>query len=138
MTNPSKDDALAMLVPEATVLIGGRQITLHEYKFVQGLRLNPLITPIVDAMSDLAGAGEIPDPEALRPVFSANADNIHKLIAESCGEDPEWVANLPDADGRILQLAWWTVNAHFFGRRVVEGVISRQMRRSIGRTYTSH
>lgn len=129
---------LAKLIPETTIVIGGSDITVREYNFAQGLRLTPLVMPIVDAIVAIAAAGDIPDPEALRPTFAENAENVHRLIAESCGKDADWVANLPDADGHALQLAWWTVNSDFFGRRVVQGVVSRNLRQSIGDASTSH
>lgn len=129
---------LAVLHPECRATIGGRPLVVREYTFMQGLRLTPLISPIVDAMADLALAGELPDPEAMRPVFAQHADSMLMLIAEACGQDVSWVAALPDDEGRKLHLMWWTVNAHFFGRRVMQSVITKGLHQSLGEASTLH
>lgn len=129
---------LAILHPEISATIAGRKVTVREYTFVQGLRLTSLIAPIVDGMAALALAGELPDPEALRPVFGEHVDQVLFLIAESCGQDVAWVAGLPDGEASKLQLMWWTVNAHFFGRRVRQAVIAMELRQSLGEASTSH
>lgn len=131
-------DDLAILHPERRATIAGVAVVMREYAFIEGLKLQGLITPIADGMAALARAGTITDPDALRPVFGEHADSLLALIAAACDQPLSWVQSLSDEHGSQLQLLWWTVNAHFFGRRVVQSLLTQELRESAGRTFSSH
>lgn len=131
-------DDLATLCPEITATLAGRSVTVREYTFAQGLRLGRLISPIVESMAAAAVSGELFDPAASRSVFEDHADAVFMLEAEACGQDVAWVTALGDDDGAKLQLMWWTVNRHFFGRRVRQAVIAMELRQLPGEASTSH
>jgi hypothetical protein len=125
-------DDLGILYPEREAQIGGRAIVMREYGFLEGMKLNALIQPLVDGIAALALSDQIPDPDALRPLFAENAEAVVKLIAKACDQPEEWVERLDDEAGRALQLLWWGVNNHFFGRRVLQAVLLDGVKASAG------
>lgn len=129
---PDGADDLAILHPERRATIASVAVTMREYGHVEGMRLHALITPIVDGIKAVALSGELADTDALRPVFGDNADAVVQLTAVACDQSVEWVAGLSDEDGNNLQLLWWAVNSHFFGRRVRESLIVHQLKASAG------
>lgn len=130
-------DDLAILHPERHATIAGVAVTMREYGHVEGMKLHALITPIVDAIASLALNGELADTDALRAVFGDHADAVVLLTAAACDQPAEWVAGLGDAAGHELQLLWWAVNGHFFGRRVQESLMLHCLKQSAGPTSTT-
>lgn len=135
--NDSGDD-LAILYPDRTATIAGVPVTMHEYTFVEGMRLGAHVAPIVAGIAASAAAGTIANVDALNAVFAANAEHVRALVAASSGQPVEWLDALNDVDGQALQLLWWTVNAPFFGRRVVQHLLAQDVAALAGRTSTLH
>lgn len=118
---------LAVLFPDQQATIAGRKITMREYRFVEAMRLQHLISPIVESLVGVALGDAMTFLDAIRPVFANNVDAVISLTAIACDQPEEWVAGLGDTDGADLQLLWWSVNAHFFGRRVREAIVVDQL-----------
>lgn len=120
-------DDLAILFPERQASIAGMLITMREYRWVEGLRLQALIAPIVEQLASLAEQGRLMESAALDALFGDHADALPLLIATACDQPVEWVAALSDRDGRNLRLLWWTVNVPFFVRHVTDCLLARQL-----------
>lgn len=120
-------DDLAILFPERQARVAGVLVTMHEYLWVEGMRLHALMTPIVEQLAGLAEQGRLMESAALDALFVDHADALPLLIATACGQPVEWVASLSDGDGRNLRLLWWTVNVPFFVRRVTDCLLARQL-----------
>ncbi|SEI99733.1 hypothetical protein SAMN04244572_02386 [Azotobacter beijerinckii] len=109
-------DDLEVLHPERTAVIAGRKITVREYGFVEGLRLQPKAEPIVAALQGFIGVeGTILD--AVLAVAAEHADAVVHLLAVAADVEDEWVESLGQADGHLLLMMWWGANGPFYLRR---------------------
>ena len=114
------DASLEVLLPDRRLTVGERELIVRELRFEEQLRHNHLLVPIATALAALSqqtleGAESI---NAVYDVLAANADALGELMALSCGQSQEWIAQLPPADGEALLLTWWTANSGFFVRRL--------------------
>lgn len=114
------DDDLVILNPHQAITIAGRAIVVREYGFVEGLRLQPLTQPIMDALFEAVGGGSPPELELVLGILASHYDALIALICASADVDAEWIHSLGQDDGYALMLTWWTVNGPFFIRRVVQ------------------
>lgn len=115
-TQPADD--LSILAPNRDVPIGEELITVAEYGFVQGTRLQGTLTPFIDHLACLVEDGRIADHSQVRAAFGDHIDAIVVAIAVSVTRSTEWVIGLSDSDGERLLDTWWVVNQPFFLRRV--------------------
>lgn len=115
--NDESADDLSILHPDRTLEIANKILTVREYSFVQGLRLRPMIAPLLDSLvgtlSKDAGLEDILD------VLAKNHETVLFLMAESIDEPVEWFETLSEEDGNLLLITWWTVNAPFLMRSVI-------------------
>lgn len=117
---PADDASLEVLLPDRRLMVGERELIVRELRFEEQLHHNHLLVPIATALAALTqqtleGADSI---NAVYDVLAANADALRELMALSCGQPQEWIAQLAPADGEALLLTWWTVNSGFFVRRL--------------------
>ena len=56
---PGADD-LQVLHPERSPIIAGRQVTVREYGFIEGLGLRPLAQPFLDELHERGGDHRVP------------------------------------------------------------------------------
>ncbi|WP_340569878.1 DUF6631 family protein [Stenotrophomonas sp. G106K1] len=125
-------DELAILHPEGTTVIGGREITVREYGFVEAARLDRHIRPLIEGLHHAFGdATAIPSMEAVAEVLATNIDDVLVLIAAATDQDKEWISGLSYRDGEQLQLLWWRVNGHFFIERLMRKVAAERLARSL-------
>lgn len=115
--SPPAED-LAILHPNRELAIAGELITVNEYGFALGLRLQSVLIPLVNSLADLVERGLIGSYDAVISTFGEHADQVEVAIGASIGRTPEWVGGLSDADGSLLIDTWWMVNQPFFLRRV--------------------
>lgn len=121
---------LEVLHPERTVTVAGVDVTVREPTFVEGMRIEAQIQPLLDALVALAGddGQEVPaDFNRYAALFSAHWETWLYFMAVVTGQDRAWLDGLTDHDGRLLSMTVWAVNANFFSRRVVSGLVA-QMR----------
>jgi hypothetical protein len=133
----NKDDGgddLAILFPDRGVVIAGVAVTMREFRWVEGLRLQSLIAPIVGRLADLAEQGKLMEAAALDALFMEQAEVLPLLIATACDQPVEWVNTLSDRDGSNLRLLWWTVNVPFFVPRVSDELQVRLLKQTDGPT----
>lgn len=121
--NAKSDDTndLDVLLPDRDIEIGGEQVTVREFSFVQGLKAEPLVRPMVADLQALFAedADEVVEFSRLAEVFGRHAEAFLGLIALSCGRPSDWLERLSDGDGQLLAMTFWTVNSRFFTRRLV-------------------
>lgn len=138
---PGAED-LAILHPERTLTIAGREITIREYGFVAGLRLRPLMQPILDDLRSLVVTGANADLGAIMALLGTHWQATLALAAEAAEVEPEWVEGLDAEQGELLLTVWWSVCGPFFWRNVIGRVAADRIaaelaRARAGRTSTS-
>lgn len=121
---PDDDNQLEVLIPDHSLTLSdGEAVTVHEYSFMEGLRVDALAGGLIKPLQDLfltsRDEGEGLRLQDLAAVFGADPVIMAELLAMACDRRPEWVKALPDQDGQLLMLAWWNVNRSFFVRRLV-------------------
>lgn len=125
--NKDGEDDLAIMFPDRQAVIAGVTVTMREYRWVEGLRLQLLTAPLVERLADLAQQGRLADAVAHESLFADHAEALPLLISTACDQPLEWVESLSDRDGRNLRLLWWTVNLPFFSTRVSDRLLARQI-----------
>ena len=123
-------EELEILAPDADVVVTdpdeGAEVTLtlREYRFLEGLRVQPLAAPLIAALTALsaseADGAKAPDPAEIDVLLGEHADLWLELIARASGRDAGWLGRLADEDARAVSGAMWTANGSFFFRRIVE------------------
>jgi len=133
----AEGDELEVLIAEQTLTLAcGEQVRVHEYTFMEGLRVDALAGAMIKRLQDLflASAGDGADfrLQDLAAVFGEEPRLMSALLAIACGREPAWVEGLSDQDGQLLILTWWNVNRHFFVRRLVTELGARAAVRQAG------
>ncbi|MBS0461743.1 MAG: hypothetical protein JSS41_04640, partial [Proteobacteria bacterium] len=93
---------LEILHPERVIHIGGSEVTVREYGFLAGLRLQAAAAPIVAALADAAERGL--DLAAIQGVLAAHPAQIVALLAAATDLPPAQIEALPDDEGQLLLL----------------------------------
>lgn len=127
MGKKTEASELDILYPERVLTLAGETVTVQELSFAQTLRLEASMAPLIQAFIDLPVDGDGEQVTAqLWTLFGEHAQAWIGFVATACGLPREWVEQLSDADGRALSMAVWSVNAAFFTRRVISGMIARR------------
>lgn len=121
---PDDDNELEVLIPDQTLTLStGEQVTVHEYSFMEGLRVDALAGGLIKSLQDLFLASREKAQDFrlhdLAAIFGAEPQIMSELMAMACDRGADWVKALSDQDGQLLILAWWNVNRSFFVRRLV-------------------
>jgi hypothetical protein len=123
-TTPGADD-LQILHPTLTATIAGREITVREYGFVEGLRVYALEQPLLDALYAHCKDG-LPELEEILGILAVHHEQLVPLMAMAADVEPDWIAGLSRADGHTLMLLWWTANAPFYVPRVFNRMLAEK------------
>ncbi len=120
-------DDLAILHPDRTLAIGGRNVTLREYGFFEGLdvadRASRFIADLIAASAD--GALRYAH---VRRLFGRHRDVIPVIAAQAGDVDVAWLEALPPDELELYLATWFAVNAAFFVREVLAEVREAQLR----------
>lgn len=108
-------DDLEVLHPERLLTIAGREITVREYGFVEGLRLLPVAEPIIASLQGDLSRGT-PSFESIMGAIAQHADVAVRLMAIAADVDAEWIESLSQDEGQLLLMVWWSVNGPFYLR----------------------
>lgn len=111
---PGADD-LEVLHPERLLTIAGREITVREYGFVEGLRLLRIAEPIIAGLQGGMGSS-VPAFESIMGVIAEHAGVAVQLMAAAADVEVEWIESLSQDDGQLLLMVWWSVNGPFYLR----------------------
>ncbi|HSH28870.1 MAG TPA: DUF6631 family protein [Thiohalobacter sp.] len=117
MSEADKDAEI--LFPDQTLEVGGEQVTVREFRYLEGARAAVIAAPLIKAMRELISGDDDISAEALDALIGEHVEIWLQLICMSTGKDPEWIAKLPDEDGMQLSLLFWEVNGPFFTRRLM-------------------
>lgn len=132
-TDTGADAELAVLFPDVDVTVrdpdtgASVELTVREFRFLEGLRAQVLAQPFIAALADAVGTGDegALDAPAIAAVLAEHAALWLELVARACERDAAWLARLADADGDRVSEAMWSANGDFFMRRVVASVAAR-------------
>lgn len=119
-------DDLRILHPNLTAKIAGRDITVREYGFVEGLRVHALEQPLLDALHAHCKDGGLPELEEVLAILATHHEQLVPLLAMAADVEPEWIAGLGRTDGHTLMLLWWTANAPFYVPRVFNRILAEK------------
>ena len=128
MTEPEARDAkdiLDLLGEQTITLSDKREIRVHAYSFLEGLRLTEQSAVLVRGLTEYfkkTQKAEEFDLAGLQSVFAEDLDGMIKLLAQASDLTEVEIAELDDNDGSQLMWAWWNLNASFFMRRLITEV----------------
>ena len=111
-------DALAVLQPHRMLPLGDRTVTVRELGFFESLRLHSQIAALVGDLVEQTDDGNI-DLGRLHRVCAQHPDATVELLAQASDQSIEFVHSLNAAQGDLLLLTFWAVNADFFLQRVI-------------------
>lgn len=121
-------DDLEILQPDYTLVIGGQTVTVREYRFFEGLRLQRDEQAFFeDLYKLLSEAGSGPSFDDVLALIGDHNLSVAVMVAQSIDRDLEWVLALGEADGDALLLTWWQVNSSFFIRRVMRRALQKRL-----------
>ncbi len=123
---------LGVLFPDQRAQIAGRDIVMREPSWVEELKLDLDLDPVIEELSQLGQDGVERDPMALQRIVWRHKDVMLEMMALCAGVERGWIEGLNSSDGRRLCTLFWAVNAHFFGERLALRRASR------GRTGAMH
>ena len=119
---PGADD-LQVLHPELPVKnVGGRDLVVREYGFIEGLRMRPIIEPILKDMEALICQTTQPTNDQVLNLMANHVNEFQELLAVASDTDVAFVAGLKRTDGTRLADAWWRVCGPFYWNTVISRV----------------
>jgi hypothetical protein len=138
-------EEVEILVPEMTIDIAGRKVTMREPSWVESLRIEPLLAPCVQYVRDRLEGTDI-KPEAsdqflhiLLDMMIEHYEAMLEVMIRCADVDREWVSTLKDSEGRKFMLLFWRVNWHFFVRRLsLARVLGRSSAQLAGARSSAH
>ena len=114
---------LQVMHPNLVAPLNGRQVTVREYGFVEGLLLQPLLQPFLDGLYELVKADSIPQLDQIIGLMARNKDAVLEAVAVAADVELEELQNLKSQiEGRNLLTYWWTANGPFFYRCVLDRI----------------
>lgn len=118
---------LQVLHPNLVAILNGREVTVREYGFVEGLQLQPLLQPFLDGLYELAKANSIPALEHIVGLIGHHTEAIMEAVAIAADvELAELQALKSQLEGRALLMKWWTANGPFFYRCVLDRIMAEK------------
>jgi hypothetical protein len=131
---PGADD-LQVLHPELPVKnVGGRDLVVREYGFIEGLRMRPIIEPMLHDMEALISLGTEPTNDQVLDLMGKHIDEFQELLAVASDTDVPFVGSLKQEDGARLADAWWLVNGPFYWRTAISRVAVARVRARAAKT----
>lgn len=131
------ENELEILLPDADLTLAGEAVTVREYRFKEGLKVQTLAKPLLADLSALFLGMDETDPlpdEAdtmlltLSEIFARHESLMSRIISISIDREPAWVDALSDSEGQTLLMIWWRVNRDFFVRRLTTQLVARRAR----------
>ncbi|WP_158271549.1 DUF6631 family protein [Pseudomonas sp. HMWF032] len=118
---------LQLLHPNLVATLNGREVTVREYGFVEGLRLQPLLQPFLDDLYELIKADTLPPVDQIVGLIGRHKDAVLEALAVSADiELAELQALKSQYEGRTLLMKWWTANGPFFYRCVLDRILAER------------
>ncbi|MCD9097042.1 DUF6631 family protein [Luteimonas fraxinea] len=123
-------DALAVLHPDTALVLGGREITVREYEFFEGLEVAHRASQLIADMHQLCRDGVL-RYDRIRRLFGKHRDVVLAIAAQAADVEQDWVAGLPDNEKDVFLNVWFGVNADFFVREVVVEIREERQRSAV-------
>jgi len=123
----SQDD-LEILHPDAEITVAGRQLTVREYGFIEGLKLRGKMQPFLESLRSLTATPAVTPIDRILDILAEHQAAVTELVAVSAGVEPEWIESLNDQDGSALVFTWWAVNSPFFVRQLQNRMINELLK----------
>lgn len=123
-------DDLAIMHPDVTLTIDGREVTVREYRFIDGMRARAKGKPIIDELQAMMESGALANAvvEDYLGVLARHAEITRDLMLDAVdGADADWLDALSENDGFALQVQWWGVCGRFFARIIMRRAAERMM-----------
>ncbi len=123
----SDADALAILDPDIALEVADPdtgapvQITVHEFRFREGLEMRALAGPLIADLATQLDDGAASSGGGVEAVLAAHGDLWLEIAARATGREADWLARLRDADAARVSGALWQANMSFFVRHIVAG-----------------
>ena len=129
---------LQILSPDGEIVIQGWPITVREYRFFEGAKLQGQRPAFFDGLYKLFDRDSAPPGfEQVEILLGEHEDDVAAMVALACGCEEQWVRELDDLDGNRLMLAWWMANSGFFIRRVLRRAAAARLRAGVESSTTS-
>lgn len=129
----SAADQLAVLNPDITLTIAGREITIREYSFFDGLEVAHRASAFIADMHDTCRDGELRF-DRIRRLFGKHRDVVVSIAAQAAGVEPDWIAGLDRTDAEVFMSTWFGVTSGFFVHEVVMEMREERQRQAMSST----
>ena len=111
-------DDLAILHPDRTLAIGGRNVTLREYGFFEGLDVADRAAMFITDLIALSEDGTLRYAQ-VRRLFGRHRAVIPAIAAQAGDVEATWLEALAPDELELYLATWFAVNAAFFVREVL-------------------
>lgn len=117
----SGENDLAVIHPDRTLTIAGQEVTVREYRFMEGMAVRQQAVDLVEDLRREIQSGEFLLEDVME-VLGKHLDLVLDLVVRSAGVEREWIEGLNHHDGELLMLVWWSVCGPFFMRPIVRRI----------------
>ena len=107
-----------ILFPNAEITVKGETITVKEFSFIQGMKINAMARPMINDLGHFF-SDEDADFSSMSVVFDNHAELLIHLMSVSTEKPIEWFETLSDSEGQSLLMTFWSVNKSFFINRLL-------------------
>lgn len=117
---PSAVSALLEIKPDVTLTIAGRQLTVREYGFFEGLEVAHQAQGLIRDMHAMCADGRL-QYSRIRRLFGPHREVVIAIAAKAADVDADWVRGLEKSpqDAEVFFDTWFGVNASFFVHEVI-------------------
>lgn len=123
----SAADELDVLFPARTIPLQKGEVTVAEITLRQSLQHHLAVAPIIAAIETaMLESGQVPGYSDIVGILGQHWEATITLLAATTGMDADEVSALTAADGELLLLTFWNVNAGFFYQRATNAVAVRR------------
>ncbi len=111
-------DDLNVLMPEQSLVIGGRTVTVRELTFAQTIALGSKLAPLLDSLSGFIGN------ESINPLMAVKTLGEHyeltlELLQLSTGLSLDELKGLGASKSHALMSVFFAVHLDFFAQRLI-------------------
>ncbi|MGH8032798.1 MAG: DUF6631 family protein [Luteimonas sp.] len=115
---PSAAEKLASLKPDTPLALSGRQVTVREYSFFEGLEIAHRAAKFIADMHVMCAGGDLRYAQ-IRRLFGVHQEVVIPIAAQAADVEPEWVRSLKGDEAEVFMSTWFAVNSSFFVHEVI-------------------
>lgn len=117
-------DDLTVLHPDRALALGGREVTLREYGFFEGLEIADRASAFLADLTAASDAGALRYAH-VRRLFGRHRAVIPSIAAQAGDVELAWLETLASDEMELYLATWFAVNAGFFVREVLAAARER-------------